>query len=283
MLTRLIFPLLFCAAFAMARGGHWELSEVLADPVFAPDADAEYLEFTVAGEAAVPADSLRVRVNGKTLRWLMPADTVGAIRLICRDTTAALAAGLPCHLQVSGLSLPNDQGMWIEILGHEDTLSYVVPAGRPGESQENENVNSPLAPRFRSSLTPYRGGFSSPGLDLNNAAAAPRPGEEIQGTATGMNPDALSEPRLSTAHWETDQTKTCTLAWPQAFAGGRIRLLSRAGTELWSQSLPSQAGLWVWKAEDMRAWHLLPGPYLLQVKNISRQWMRAVVVTGERE
>ncbi len=277
-----LISLLFCTGLALARGGHWDLSEVLADPVFAADADAEYLEFTAAGETAVLADTLRGRVNGKSLRWFMPSDTLGATRLICRDTVAALAAGLPCHLQASGFSLANAQTLLIEIFGDRDTLTYVVPAGRPGESQENENVGSSFSPRFRSSLTPYRGGFASPGKRGNQTALSSLPGTESVRVETEWNPETLTEPRLSTSHWILGQGRTCTIAWPQAFAGGLIRLLSRSGKEMWSQNLPSQAGQWVWKEEDLIAWALPAGPYLLQVKNRSRFWMKAVVVTGER-
>jgi hypothetical protein len=149
------------------------LSEILADPAALADAQGEFIELGNPRADSVFPESVSVSIDGRVL-------FLGALRLgpgdcflVCRDSAAYAAAGIPCRAGWDGMSLANSRPLAAALAWKGGGYQATVPASRAGVSWENTWEAAAGYSGFRASEAARAGGDSAtPGIP-NGRGAGP--------------------------------------------------------------------------------------------------------------
>ncbi len=281
------------------------VSEVLADPDFAPDAQGEFIEVCGDPVQSTEVTAFELSVDGKAFafhEWHLPA---GQALVICRDSVAASTYGILCHAQWEQMSLANGRDLWVRLVaqtGSEATVAFeaMVPGGRVGESQENL-AEYGIAADFRPATQPFHNGFATPGVcpawhSPTSTTGKLRPEKASQGdaSATGFEssgsnqspflpgslpaPSSLKQPRLTSAHLSLAHPEATWVGFPSSYANGQWRLVSPQGKVMAKSEMPAKSAWTGLDALTERAHGLVEGPILLVLEKGSKRWMHALVV-----
>lgn len=286
------------------------LSEVLANPEGVPDEEAEFIEICGDPSQPTPLSGLEIHFESRVYHFPSLILPPGGAYVLCRDSAAASALGMPCSGHWSGLQLANARSLWFVLrdsIGH--LADYVVPVTRAGESLENGageispgGSHATQLPVFSPSLTPFITGFASPGrcgtahrgegLRAQSGEASPpttsptTPLPMPWGGESQPDVKTLREPALRVTRLSLQNPNDFPVAVPTGFAKGEWRLSDRGGRVMLTGKLPEKAAVMGLLESahggggDLHAVaaRLRPGPYILTLAKGRKRWLAVISV-----